>query len=388
MDEVAEKGFAAHWRYKGGSSKDSNLDEWIEKVKEFLSNPNTNALDFMNDFKHSLYENDLYVFTPKGQLKVLPAGATVLDFAFDIHTEVGCKTIGAKINTKLYPISHKLSNGDQIEIVTSKKQKPSEDWLNFTKTSKARTKIKSMLKEDKRKEAEDGKLILERKLRALKYTHSNELVNNLVDHFKQVDSLNFFFNIATKKFDLNQLKNLTIIGNKIQVLNEKKPIPIDPDYDLNKNINTNTDLLIFGGFADKVDYTIAKCCKPVAGDDVFGFITIMNGIKIHRTTCPNAKDLYERYSYRIVKTKWNASKDLAFLTGLLVTGIDDIGLVNKITKVISDKMKVNMRSISFDTKDGVFEGNIMVFVKDTNELKKLIQKLKSINGVHDVKRYS
>lgn len=386
MDEVAEKGLAAHWKYKGGQGSGRELDRWLEQVREVLENNDGDAIDFLNDFKQSFYEKEVYISTPKGDLKTMRGGSTVLDFAYEIHTEIGRKCIGAKIGGKLQPISHKLSNGDRVEILTSKKQKPSNDWLEFAVTPKARSSIKSNLKTEKRQIADDGKMVFERKMKSLFKTQvTPDLINQLVTYFKQDDSLNFFYNIATGNFDLKQLKNLTIVGGKVQNLVERKPIAIDNNTDF--DVNTEVDLMLFGGL-DNVDYTISPCCKPKAGDPVFGFITISNGIKIHREQCPNAKDLRLKYPYRIVKTKWTTDNGSpAFLTGLRITGIDDIGLVNKITSVISKKIGVNMRSLSFDTKDDVFEGNIKVFVGSNAELKRLIKELKAVDGVHDVRKH-
>jgi len=386
MDEIAERGLAAHWKYKGGNSSSGALEQWLTKVRDVLQNHNSDAVDFMNDFKHNLYDKDLYVFTPKGDLKTMRSGATVLDFAYEIHTAVGKQCIGAKINNKLRPISYKLSNGDQVEIITSKKQKPNKDWLDFAKTSKARSSIKSHLKDEKRKIAEDGKGMFERKMRALKASPTRELVEQIAHHFKQNDILNFYYNIAVKKFDLNELKTLTYVGGKIKDVNEQKTnAPIE--HEVHLGVNTDVDLMLFGGF-DKIDYTIAPCCNPKPGDNVFGFITISSGIKIHRQNCPNATEMTTKFPYRIIKTKWTSNSDeVSFLTGLRITGIDEVGLVNRITNVISSKMSINMRSIAFDTTDNVFEGNITVFVNNTKELKMLMKELKDVSGVHNVKRY-
>jgi len=386
MDEIAERGLAAHWKYKGGRSNGGALDQWLEKVRDVLSNPNSDAVDFMNDFKHNLYDKDLYVFTPNGDLKTMRGGATVLDFAYEIHTAIGKQCIGAKINNKLHPISHKLNNGDQVEIITSKKQKPNKDWLDFAKTSKARTSIKSHLKDEKRKVAEDGRAMFDRKMRSLKTTTTKEMIENLVHYFKQDDVLNFFYNVATKQFDLAQLKDITFVKGKIQNIHEKK-VETPIDHEVSLGVNADIDLTLFGGF-DKIDYTISPCCKPKPGDSVFGFITISNGIKIHRTACPNAMDMKTKFPYRIIKTKWTSdSANVAFLTGIRITGIDEVGLVNRITNIISDKMNVNMRSIAFDTVDTVFEGNITVFVNSTKELKLLMNELEKVPGVHKVRKY-
>jgi len=386
MDEVAERGVAAHWRYKGGKSGSSDvLENWLEQVRDYLQDPAANPLEFLNDFRQNLHEQDIYVFTPKGDLRTMRNGSTILDFAFSIHTEVGSQCIGGKINHKLYAISKKLENGDQVEIVTSKKQKPNEDWLNFAQTTRARARIKAILKEEKRKEADNGRLILERKLKQLKTTINNDLIEDLASHFKQGDSLNFLFNISVGRFDINQLKKLVIVGGKIQTLTERKAKPIDEEA-FTEEVNPDVDILLFGGL-NQVEYTTAKCCNPKAGDAVFGFITIHKGIKIHHDNCPNANEMKTRYPYRVVKTKWGRENKVAFLTGIRITGIDDVGLVNRLTNVISNKLKVDMRSISFDTVDGVFEGIIKVYVRDNKEMKALMKELKLVEGIHDVRKF-
>lgn len=391
MDEIAEKGIAAHWKYKGGKDE-GRFEEWIRQVRDLLSEKDANAIEFLNQFRHHLYDNDIYVFTPKGDLRNLPSGATVLDFAFNIHTDLGCKTIGAKIDGKLYPISHKLKNGDQVEIIQSKRQHPNEEWLDYTVTGRARTKIKSYLKNEKRESARMGKEILERKLRSLKVKMNTELINDLVTRFNYSDSLDFLDAIATKSFDLNQLKKLSYQADRVHKVIDKKPEPIDIEQIENIPVQADDEtmqheLSVFGGFADKLDYSIAKCCTPVAGDKVFGFITIGKGIRIHRMDCPNAPDLTEKFPYRVVKIKWQRnSKDVLYSAFLQINGIDDIGLVNRITNIISGELKVNMRSISLNAIDGIFEGQIEVYVKDKNEIKNLIKRLKQIEGVYSVKR--
>lgn len=390
MNEIAEKGVAAHWKYKGGRA-DGQFDDWLQKVREYLQNPQGTAVDLLHDFRHNLYVNNIYVFTPKGDVRTLPSGATILDFAFDIHTDLGCTCIGAKIDGKLYPISYRLKSGDQIEIITSKKQKPSEDWLNNTKTSKARTKIRQVLKSEKRQIAEIGKEMLERKLKGLKVPMTNNIIDELAHYYKFHDRLEFLYQISQKKFDLSQLKELNIVGDKIIENKENKPHSISVE-DLNIPTTReveDVDINIFEGFADQVDYTIANCCRPVAGDEVFGFITVGKGIRIHRKNCPNAEDLTTRYPYRIVKIKWTkATKDVLFLTHLRISGVDDIGLVNKLTSIISNELKINMRSISLDARDGIFEGNIEVYMHDNQELKLLTKKLMQVEGIHKIERLS
>lgn len=387
MDEIAEKGFAAHFKYKE-DTKESAIDDWLLKIRETLMNPESDALDFINDFKLNLFSDEIYVFTPKGELRILPSGASALDFAFDIHTGVGVKCIGAKVNHKLVPISHKLQNGDQIEIITSTKQKPNEDWLKITVTSKARGKIKSALKEEKRKIGEDGKEILFRKLKSLKINPTKDFLNDLVNHFKLMDLLELYYSIAKRTIPLEEIKKLEVKGNRIIAkkdpeLQDQKKIR---DGELQKS-DAEGDVLLFGDFDDNIEYTFAQCCKPIPGDNVFGFITIGQGIKIHRTNCPNAQQLVTNYSYRIIKTRWSKQKNIAFLTGLRISGLDDMGVIQKITNVISLDLKVNMRSISVDASDGIFNGNLMVYVDDTQQLDKLIEKLLQIDGILSVNRF-
>lgn len=386
MNEIAEKGFAAHWKYKEEPNTDSGLDQWIHKVRELLSNPEANALDFLDDFKMNLFSDEIFIFTPKGSLIQLPIEATALDFAFEIHTDIGASCIGAKVNHKLVPLSHKLQNGDQVEIITSIKQSPKEDWLNFVVTAKAKSKIKSSLKEEKRKIAEQGKEILERKLKSLKVTYNTDNLYKLSYYFKLPTTLDLFFNVAQGKIDVKQLKEF-VASEKII---ENKPEKIDNSLNeqLIKKVKIDAnDTLLIGEDLQKLDYKLSSCCNPIPGDDVFGFVTVGEGIKIHRTNCPNAAKLMSNYGYRIVKARWNSQKELAFLTGLHITGIDDVGLINKITTVISSDFKVNMRSITVDTDQGIFAGSIMVYVNNTIHLDNLIKKLKEVAGVTSVTRF-
>lgn len=386
MNEIAEKGFAAHWKYKEEPNTDSGLDQWIQKVRELLSNPEANAFDFLDDFKMNLFSDEIFIFTPKGSLIQLPVNATALDFAFEIHTDIGASCIGAKVNYKLVPLSYKLQNGDQVEIITSSKQSPKEDWLYFVVTAKAKSKIKSSLKEEKRKIAENGKEILERKLKSLKVTYNSDNLYKLAYFFKFPSTLDLFFNVAQGKIDVKQLKEF-VASEKI-IENKPERLEYVPNEQLNKKVKgDDSDTLLIGEDLQKLEYKLSACCNPIPGDDVFGFVTVGDGIKIHRTTCPNAAKLMANYGYRIVKAKWNSQKELAFLTGLQITGIDDVGLINKITTVISSDFKVNMRSITVDTDDGIFEGSIMVYVNNTNHLDNLIIKLREVDGVSSVTRF-
>ncbi|MFN8164926.1 MAG: bifunctional (p)ppGpp synthetase/guanosine-3',5'-bis(diphosphate) 3'-pyrophosphohydrolase [Bacteroidia bacterium] len=384
MDEIAEKGYAAHWKYKE-SAAESALDEWISKIRELLENPESNALDFIDDFKLNLFADEIFVFTPSGDMKTLPAGATALDFAFDIHTDLGSKCIGAKVNHKLVPLSHKLRSGDQVEILTSNKQTPKEDWINYVVTAKAKSKIKSALKEEKKRLAEDGKEILIRKFRHLKIDFNNENINELLAHYRIPSSLELFYRIAKGVLDVHDLRDFV---NETGQLKAHAPVRIETQSleQMVKNIRGSSDMLVIGENLERIDYKLSPCCNPIPGDDVFGFITIQDGIKIHRTNCPNAIQLMSNYAYRIVKAKWTNQQEIAFLAGVRMTGIDEVGVVNKISKVISSELKVNMRSISIDSNDGIFEGTIMLFVHDTHHLDKLIKKLKEIHGILTVSR--
>jgi len=386
MNEIAEKGFAAHWKYKE-SSTDSGLDQWVQKVRDMLKNPDSNALDFLDDFKMNLFSDEIFIFTPKGALIQLPLNATALDFAFEIHTDVGASCIGAKVNHKLVPLSYKLQNGDQVEIITSGKQTPKEDWLNFVVTAKAKAKIKSALKEERRKIAEDGKEILERKLKSLKITYNSENIHKLSYFFKLGSTQDLFYNIAKGIIDMKDLKDYQasekIVENKPQDKIEQEQV-----HSLLRNIKTkDSDMLLIGEDMQKIDYKLANCCNPIPGDDVFGFVTVSDGIKIHRTNCPNAAKLMANYGYRIVKARWTNQQELAFLTGLRITGIDDVGLINKLTTVISQDFKVNIRSITVDSDNGIFEGSLMVYVNDTEHLDNLIKNLKLVKGITSVNRF-
>ena len=384
MDEIAEKGFAAHWKYKEGSN-DKALDTWLREIRELLRNPEFNALEFLDDFRLNLFSKEIYVFTPKGDLKILPQGATALDFAFEIHTDVGYHCIGAKVNHRLIPISHMLNNGDQVEIITSKKQKPNEDWLNFLITSRARSKVKNALKEEKRAVAMEGKTVLEKRLKNMKVEFFDKNIQLLMEYYHQPTSMELYYRISTKDITLKELKDFTVQGGKLipPVVDKESSV----DYErLEKIATSNAELLIFDNAMDNIKYALAKCCNPIVGDDVFGFITINEGIKIHKTNCPNATELMSKYGYRIVKTRWTQQKDIAFLTGIKVTGLDDVGLVNKVTNIISGDMKLNMQSLVMDAKDGLFEGTIKTFVKNTEQLETLLRKLRSMKGVISVTR--
>ncbi len=383
MNEIAEKGFAAHWKYKE-SAQESAIDEWLNRIREMLENPDSNALDFIDDFKLNLFADEIFVFTPKGELKTLPVNSTALDFAYEIHSAVGSRCIGAKINHRLVPISHKLNSGDQVEILTSEKQSPKEDWLSFVVTAKAKSKIKTALKEEKKILADQGKDILERKLRHMKISPSSFNMNDVLMYYKLPSAFELYYRIAMDAVDLKLLREA--VDSK-ELNKHRTQMRTEPTLEeLVRNVRGSSDMLVIGENLDKIDYKLSPCCNPIPGDDVFGFITINEGIKIHRVNCPNAIQLMSNYAYRIVKAKWTGQKQLSFLAGIRITGMDDVGVVNNITKVISSELKVNMRSISIDSNEGLFEGTIMLFVNDTEHLTKLIKKLKGLNGIIGVSR--
>lgn len=390
MNEIAEKGLAAHYKYKENNTKNTNsadeaIESWLVQVREFLKDPEIDAVDFINDFKLQLYSKEIYTFTPKGELRILPKGATALDFAYNIHTDVGDSCIGAKVNNKLVSISHVLQSGDQVEIITSKKQKPSSAWLNIVTTSRAQAKIKNSLKEEKKATAEIGKDILEKKLKAMKIPLNNENMQTLVAFYKTHNPLELCYGIANQQINLNKIDKLIITGHKLEIPRyERKEITIDNTK--KAKIDKNTELIIFGESSSQFPYEFAKCCNPISGDDVVGFISVNGVIKIHRTNCNNVINLMSKYGYRIVKTKWTSEKSPAFLTEISINGLDEIGFINRITQIISEDMKINMQSMSIESHNGIFEGTFKVFIKNHKQLDKLLGKLKKIRGVQSVKR--
>jgi GTP diphosphokinase / guanosine-3',5'-bis(diphosphate) 3'-diphosphatase len=385
MNEIAEKGLAAHFKYKEGSQED-RFDLWFGQIREALINNEQNSVDLLQDFKTSFLADEIYAFTPKGEVKMMPVGSSALDFAYSIHTRVGDTCIGAKVNHKLVPISQKLRSGDQVEIITSSKQKPKEDWLEFVITAKARGKIKDSLKEEKRKIAEEGKYTLQRKLESNGAVINENNLNELTGFYKLPSSLELFYQIAIKTIDLKELKEFKFLGQNIEAPKPQKIIPLEEEPSKQYATKKDTELVIFGESSDRIQYTLANCCKPIPGDDVFGFVTTGEGLKIHRTNCPNATRLLSNYAHRVVKTKWAKHKEISFLTGLRIIGMDDVGVINKITNIISGDLKMNISGLSIESRDGLFEGNIKIFVHDKDELDKLIDKLKTLNGIQSVER--
>ena len=399
MNEIAEKGYAAHWKYKGNDTRTgAGIDSWIGQVREMLEmaeqGDKTAAVEFLDDFRSNLYSEEVFVFTPKGELKVLQRGATALDFAFDIHTQIGAKCMAAKVNNVLVPLSHVLHNGDQVEVITSNKQKPNEDWLRFVVTSKAKTKIKDLIKEDNKHYITDGKELVTRRLKLLRMDMTNELVNQLRSYFGSKTTSDFYYRVGKGHIDVKEINKFK--AEKEAKENRALKLNTDTLQDakaVGKELKkmhgerTDADMLLIGEDMDKIDYTLARCCNPIAGDDVFGFVTVMEGIKIHRVSCPNAVELMSNHGNRIIKAKWTSQKELAFLAGLRITGTDRIGLINDVTRVISNELHINMRSVTIDSTDGVFEGMIKLYVNNTSHLDTLMRKLESVDGVFDVVRF-
>ncbi len=391
MDEIAEKGYAAHWKYKDTNiSAESNLEKWLARVRDLLEQNNHSALDFVDDFRGNLFSEEVFAFTPKGELKTLPNGATALDFAFEIHTQVGSKCIGAKVNNKLVPINYVLKNGDQIEILTSTKQKPHEDWLRFVISSKAKSRIKDQLKEDKRKSSDEGKEILLRKLRQLKEDPNQQFLEQMREYFKVPANFELYYRVGRGFITSADIKKF-VESKPIFALRTRPNMAVADaktiEQEITKVKGRYDDILLIGEDMDVVDYKLAKCCTPIPGDDVFGFVTVSEGIKIHRTNCKNSPELLSHHGNRVVKAKWTSQHEVAFLTGLKIKGTDRVGLINDVTKIISEELKVNMSSMSIHTDSGIFEGEIMVYVNDTRHLEQLIEKLRSVEGVVKVSRF-
>ena len=392
MNEIAEKGYAAHYKYKQGSagSEDSGLDAWLNLLKEALENPETNAVDFVEDFKMNLYSKEIFVFTPKGEIKSLPKGATSLDFAFSIHSEVGIRTRGTRVNGRLVPLNHELKSGDQIEVITSQHQKPTVNWLDYVTTSRAKNKIKNVLNENTKKIAEEGKEVLTRKLKHLKITLNEAVVNELVNFFKLKTSLDLFYRVGIGAIENQQLKDYAAQKSNTFInffKNKIKRSASTVSEDIHKQVlNSNYDMLVFGADHDKLDYKLSNCCNPIPGDEVFGFITINEGIKVHKKDCPNAISLQSNYAYRIIMAKWIDSSQQEFKAILHITGMDTMGLTNKLTKVISDNMNVNIQSISLSGDAGIFNGQISVIVQNNTILKRLMDNIKKIDGIEKVTR--
>ncbi|WP_047245871.1 RelA/SpoT family protein [Maribacter thermophilus] len=388
MHEIAEKGYAAHFKYKHGDQKEQGIEVWLNKLQEALENSNTNAVDFVEEFKLNLYSKEIFVFTPKGELKSLPKGATPLDFSFNIHTEVGMRTRGARVNGKLVPLNTTLHSGDQVEIITSEQAKPNQNWLDYATTARARAKIKSVLREEKKSVAEDGKEILRRKLKSQKINLNEDSINKMVSYFKLKTSLDLFYRVGIGSIDNQMIKDFASSYNNAFISFFKNRIRRNPvSEDINKEeITSKYDLLVFGKEEEKLDYRLSQCCNPIPGDEVFGFVSVSEGIKVHKKNCPNAISLQSNYAYRIISAKWVDSTQEEFKADIELTGIDNLGLVSNITEIISNNMHVNMRNLNFSTDGGTFTGRITVVVKNKGILKRLIDNLKQINGIDKVTR--
>jgi len=396
MDEVAEKGYAAHWKYKESKSGESGIDKWLKRIREILKTAESDALDFIDDFKLNLFSDEIIVFTPKGELRTLPIGSTALDFAYSIHSQVGNHCLGAKVNHKLVPLSNVLKSGDQVEIITSAKQTPKPDWLNYVTTARAKGRIKTALKEERKKQAEDGKEILDRKLKQFKIDNNPTNIQKLVEHFKLASPLDLYFDVAIGKIGQKELKAyhseqekggiLSYLKNPFGRSREAAPQEKTQDDPIRQQLKSKPDTLLIGDNLENLNYTLSPCCNPIPGDDVFGFVTINEGIKIHRNNCPNAVQLMSKYAYRIVKAKWITNKNIAFLSGIRIKGIDEIGLLRNLTNTISSEYNINIRGINIDTNAGTFEGTVMLYIHDTQHLSNLINKLKKLKGVQSVSR--
>lgn len=390
MNEIAEKGYAAHYKYKheNEAQDEQGLDLWLNRLQEALENNEMNAVDFVEQFKLNLYSKEIFVFTPKGDLKSLPKGATVLDFAFSIHTDVGYQTRGAKVNGKIVALSRILKSGDQVEIITSSTAKPTKNWLDYATTARARTKIKSALKEKRKLIAADGKEVLRRKLKSQRISLNERTVNEMVVFFKLKTSLDLFYRVGIGTIDNKDIKDFAASRSNVLVSFIKNKIRRSPQQDATQgdDVTDNYDQLVFGDDEQKLDYKLSACCNPIPGDEVFGFTTIKDGIKVHKKNCPNAIQLQSNYAYRILKAKWIDSSQEEFSATIKLTGIDDIGLVSVITGEISKNLNVNILNIAFSSNDGVFEGKLVIKVKNNSILTTLIERLKKIDGIDKVKR--
>jgi len=383
MDDIAEKGYAAHWKYKQEGSKENSLDEWINNIRELLENPESNALDFIDDFKLNLYSGEIYVFTPNGELKTLPKKATALDFAFSIHTDIGLKCMGVKVNGKLVSLSHQLGSGDQVEVITSKKQRPRKDWLRFVITSRAKSKIKAALKEDKKRISGVGKEIAERKLKHLKLKFNKNTETELIKYFDAGTSLELYFRFGTGAISNTEIKEYVKVKNSgwYQTIKNKIYNP-----KAKKSVLKVAKVIVFNDDDEVLDYEMAKCCNPIAGDVIFGFLTVVDGIKIHRSDCPNAIQLRANYAYRILKAKWVNKNEIDFIATINIKGIDKVGLMNNVTQIISNQMNVNIKSINISSSDGIFEGIITLKVHNVTFLKELTDKLGKVEAISSITR--
>ncbi len=387
MDEIAEKGFAAHYKYKESKKGETKFDLWISEIRDLLESAESNAMDFVNEFKLNLFNDEIYVFTPKGELKVLPTGATILDFAYDIHTEIGNTCIGGKVNQKLVSLSHQLKSGNQIEIITSSKQHPNEEWLKYVVTIKAKQRIKQALNEEKKQIAADGKEILARKFRQMDIDFTSENIKVLEKFFNTPNATELYVRIAKGKISTKKIRELKKENKKLKLPERKREKETKPKFnELISKIDSKKDTILIGDDFKDIDYTMAPCCTPIPGDNVFGFITINEGIRIHRYDCPNAEHLLSKMAYRCIKATWKNTKSKENLAMITIHGVDRVGIVNEITNIVTNEHHVNMKSISFETKDELFIGKVSVLVYDTDHLEELMLKLNQVEGVQRVER--
>ena len=390
MHEIAEKGYAAHFKYKSNSKNitEDGMDKWLDKLRNIVKANESDAIDFVNDFKLNLYSSEIFVFTPMGDLKSLPTNATPVDFAFSIHSEIGEKTRGSRVNGKIVPLNFKLNSGDQVEIITSETAKPNASWLDFVVTSKARSEIRTSLRVEERKIAEEGKELLRRKLKQMKFNFSEKIINALVSYFNLKTSLDLFYRVGFGTIDNKMLKSFAAEEkNRFFQLFKRRPSDKPKKNELHdENISSFYDLLVFGKNYEKFEYKLSPCCKPIPGDGVFGFVSINDGIKVHKNDCPNAISLHSNYGYRIINAKWIDSSK-GFFTGILkLSGIDRIGLISEVTNIISKSHNVDISQLNFDTENGTFSGEIKLNVKKASKLVTLIKKLEKINGIDKVVR--
>jgi GTP pyrophosphokinase len=392
MDDVAERGYAAHWKYKGSNTAiNKPLDLWINQVRETLESKDHSAMEFIEDFRGNLYNEEVFAFTPKGDLKVLRKGATVLDFAYEIHTEVGSKCTAGKVNNHLVPISHVLVNGDQVEILTTKNQKPSEDWLRFVFTSKAKSRIKDALKEENKTYVTDGKEIITKRLKILGLENTLETLNQLRAYFNKKDYNDLFYSFGKGYIQPDKIKRFKA-EREAQAYKRLKTNLEDEAFVTAKSFekaikkNNGNDSLLIGDDLQQLDYTLSQCCNPIPGDDVFGFLTVNEGIKVHRTNCPNSRQLLSHYGNRVIKAQWSSQIEKAYLATISLKGVDRVGMIQDISKVISEELHINMRGLNVNTEHGVFDGEIKVFVFGTKHMEKLMTKLRQIKDVEQVDR--
>ena len=385
MHEIAEKGYAAHFKYKHGDQKEEGIEMWLNRLQEVFENSEANAVDFVEDFKLNLYSKEIFVFTPNGEIKSLPKGATPLDFAFYIHTGVGLKTRGAKVNNKLVPLNYVLKSGETVEIITAENVKPTKNWLNYATTAKARSKIKNALKEETKTVAAEGKEILVRKLKQLKITLNEEVMNEMVSYFKTKTSLDIYYQAGTGEINNQMLKDFVSHRTSFFGLFKNKAVKKTTDEPV-YSPNVHYDSIVFGKEEESLDYTFSKCCNPIPGDPIFGFVTINEGVKVHKKTCPNAISMQSNYAYRIIQAKWVKSDERDFKVSLKISGIDRDGLISDISKVILDSKFVKLTNINIDTEGNVFSGKVSISINNNATLKKLMQDIKNIKGVDKVNR--